>query len=150
MFSSALPAHSAHSYTPVFVYGVITAGRPGVGASPFTRAERIYIPPQLRRGGLAAYRVSGHSMDDGTPESIDEDEYVLVDTHDISTSYGRVYAVRTASGDVIVKRLQLHKGRRALISDNKTIKPITDLQDYEILGRVYAVYEGPDQFRFIR
>lgn len=146
----ATPPRSAQDRTHAVIYGVITAGVPHAEAAPFAREERIFIPPHFRRPGIAAYRVAGNSMDDGTPDSIHDGEHVLVDTHDISTSYGRVYAVRTAWGEVIAKRLGLYHGRRALLSDNPDVAPIVELAEYMIIGRLYAVHEGGERFRFVR
>ncbi|WP_169736997.1 LexA family protein [Deinococcus pimensis] len=130
------------------VYGVVSAGTPS-GPSGFDRTDRLYlpIPRELDRPGLEIYQVTGHSMDDGTERGIRDGEYVLVDRHDLFTRYDKVYAWIDPWNELIAKRLGLYHGRRALLSNNRDYDPITNIRDYRMLGRIYAVYTDDTHLR---
>lgn len=66
------------------------------------------------------------------------------------TRYDGVYAFQDAWGAYSVKRLNIHRGRRALLTNNTVFAPITHLHGYRMIDRVYAIRAGDNKFRWIR
>lgn len=147
------PHEYAQNITRLRPSGIITAS-PAIAeaAFDFYDAPALELPRAQLRGVTRVYQVCGHSMDDGSEHAIRDGEHVLVDTADIYTRYGGVYAYSCPENAVIAKRLGLHKGVRALLSDNPEYPPITRyrLEGIVPLGRIYAVYVAPGITRGVK
>lgn len=136
MQSFFLPRRSAPSKATVI--GYVHAGA-AQDPNPFGVRRRLTVPVAFRRFGMFILHVSGDSMTlpDGT--GIPDGALVLVDPRDILSNYGHVYAFRHADGSFAVKRLNLHQGRPAMLSDNAQLVPVPLTSSVRNIGRVYAV-----------
>ena len=119
------------------ILGFISAGVP-LDPSPFERLGRLTVPRAYRRSGMFAFAVTGNSMTTPCGTGLPHGAYVLVDTHDLITQSGHVYAFCVPGGDYVAKRLRLHRGRPAMYSDNPDYPPVAITPDVRRVGRIYA------------
>lgn len=136
MQSFFLPRRYAPSKATVI--GYVSAGV-ALDPNPFGVRRRLTVPAAFRRFGMFILHVTGDSMTlpDGT--GIMDGALVLVDPRDVLSNYGHVYAFRNADGTFAVKRLNLHQGRPAMLSDNAQLPPVQLTGSVQNIGRVYAV-----------
>ncbi|MFC6660045.1 S24 family peptidase [Deinococcus multiflagellatus] len=87
---------------------------------------------------MFAFQISGDSMTlpDGT--GLVQGAWVLVDSHDLFTSDGHVFAFRMPDGSLVAKRYRLLGGRPGMYSDNVAYAPQRLNADIRNQGRVYA------------
>lgn len=119
------------------ICGYVSAGRP-LEAEPFLARRRMPIPVQLRRFGMAVFRVTGDSMTREDGSGLVDGAWVLVDTRDPLTHDGHLGAFQLDDGTMVTKRYGLHKGRPSMHSDNPAYEPLPLSAGIRRLGRVYA------------
>ncbi|WP_051935337.1 S24 family peptidase [Deinococcus sp. YIM 77859] len=130
-----LPRRSVPHKAPLL--GFISAGNP-LDPTPFTTRRRIPIPPGFRRFGMFVFQVDGNSMTLPDGSGLPHGSFLLVDSHDVISQEGHVYAFRLADGSLVAKRLRLRAGRPAMYSDNPSYSPIVLDREVRRCGRVYA------------
>ena len=137
MFTSFfIPKRYAPSKAPLV--GSACAGTPLDPDSPFAVQKHIRIPLEFRRKGMFVLRVDGDSMTLPDGSGLTHGSLALVNGHDMLTDRGNCYAFRLDDGTLVLKRLNLYRGRPALHSDNPQYSPILLDASIRNLGRVYA------------
>ncbi|ADV68469.1 S24 family peptidase [Deinococcus maricopensis] len=143
---ATLTHHRRAAPSTATILGFISAGVP-LDATPFERLGRLTVPRAYRRPGMFAFAVTGDSMTAPGGAGLPHGAYVLVDTHDLITQTGHVYAFCLPGGEYVAKRLRLHRGRPAMYSDNPTYPPAPLTPDVRRVGRIYATTLDGDTYQ---
>ena len=112
----AIDAAADDYFAVPLVDGKAAAGFGGVVWEKIKSLVWVYRPELGRRRNLVAVRVAGDSMKPTVPEG----SIVIVDRDQWMPEGNRkfVWAVRTAEGDTIIKRLHKVNGSLLILSDN--------------------------------
>jgi repressor LexA len=123
-FSSPEVEFSGFTLAPIL--GIASAGRP----------FDYPVPIEVYRRGMAVYQVQGNSMNTGTPDSLQDGDYLLIDRNITSFQDGKVYVVEVIGDGMTVKRARKLNGTWYLMADNPAHESFK-VNEIRVVGQVY-------------
>jgi repressor LexA len=109
------------------ILGVASAGRP----------HDYPVPSHIYRPGMAVYQVSGESMHTGAPDSLNDGDYVFIDTCLNNLKDGYVYVLEIIGDGFTIKRARRLNGEWLLMSDNPSYG-ILKASEVRVIGEVFS------------
>lgn len=94
------------------------------------------VPDEVWRRGSRVFKVSGDSMNTGSPDSLQDGEWVLVDKSLNIIQEGKIYCLHIKGNGYTIKRARKLGGTWWLTSDNPKFESFQP-DEAEIIGQVY-------------
>lgn len=109
---------------------------PILGVANASKPLDYPVPVEVYRRGMAVYEVQGNSMNRGTPDSLQDGDYLLVDRNMTTFQDGKVYVVEIIGDGMTVKRARKLNGTWYLMSDNPVHESFK-VSEVRVVGQVY-------------
>lgn len=112
-----------------------------IGVAEMGQPSMYPVPDALWRRGTRVLRVKGFSMDNGSPNSLSDGDWVCVDTSQTQLVEGKVFCFEIIGNGFTVKRARKIGGEWWLTSDNPLFENYRP-EEARLTGQVYAAF-GP-------